>query len=1168
MIRKHTRVISFMLAMILIISLCSISISSVVDYSLLKMVNGTVQLDGTSDGTVTVHWQGTGDQSIIGIEGTWSTTENEETGYLTLSSITSDAISFNPNEDICDAESGFVSWVNTNPANVKDGTNLLSATYTVDANTPAGTYTVQYVSSLLADTTSQIFDEVTLTATITVTYPPVSVNSISLNKNTLSLNSGEAETLVATVLPENATDKSVEWASDNEDVATVDSNGKVTAVAKGTANITVTTKDGNKVAICVVTVTCAHANKTNFPAHTAENCQDKDIASYFKCDACGQLFNYFEQEIKDIPYGNAGEHKWGEPYAKDPDDGKHYRTCTVEGCGVENPGEIHSGGTANCADKKICGVCNNPYGEVDATTHKSIVLVPAKTTADNCQDYTYDAHYKCESCGKLFSDNAGKTEIKVEPNKVAGAHSYVYTKISDTQHSITCSVEGCTLSETENHESNGVNVATCQAKAVCDDCKDAYGQFDSSNHTNIVDVSANVAADCREFSYDAHKKCDCEQIFDADGNEVEEIPGYVQGEHVWDATYDATNATSEKHYHICIYHIDVKDEGEAHTYVNDVCTICQFDNTCKHTNVEFVEAVQESCQGNGSNGMKEHYICKDKCGELLILSGTTYSVVTEDDLVIIPKHKLEEVVESTATCCKDGNLYHWHCTVCERNFASNDTAVPGTPMDTVTDFATGAHTDDDKAWEQSATKHWHTCTVGGTKFDEADHIPGEDFICDTCGYILKIAENGTYTKIEKTELTKVPATLAEKYETVEALEAELTRILVTNSTFTENNVQTFDVKLQYRNSATDEWIDATEANFPVEGITVELPYPEGTNGDTHDFKVTHMFTVTSAKLGTTAGNTETLEGKQIVETKDGIRVTLKGLSPVAVAWKATPKNDDSDDYRFWYYTVYQLMSQKFNVVATAGEGGTITDMGMSTVNYDMSKTYVITPDEGYEIDTVYVNGKDIGAVDQYTFRSIKRNQTISVTFRKLVWDNPFTDIAETDSYYNAIEFVYENGLFKGTSQTAFSPDTTMTRAMFVTVLGRLAGVEEKLYTDVSFNDVVAGEYYAPYVEWANDNGIVQGYGDGTFGINDEITVEQAAVIIARYVAFVGVNTASNFDLSIYADVADVSDWAYGAMQWAVENGIYVPETALVPKNDASRALVATMFYNFVTEYID
>ncbi len=291
-------------------------------------------------------------------------------------------------------------------------------------------------------------------------------------------------------------------------------------------------------------------------------------------------------------------------------------------------------------------------------------------------------------------------------------------------------------------------------------------------------------------------------------------------------------------------------------------------------------------------------------------------------------------------------------------------------------------------------------------------------------------------------------------------------------------------------------------------------------------------------------------------------------------------------YDNWQWTVQQLLNRKFTIKATAGEGGSISDEGKSTVKYDRSKTYTITPDEGYEIEAVYVNGEDIGAVESYTFKHVKDDQTIEVVFvatddadvaidvideaiveEAEAWVNPFIDIFDTDDYYAAIEFVYENGLFKGISDDQFAPELTMTRAMFVTVLGRLAGVDPEAYTETSFTDVVPGEWYAPYVEWAAENGIVLGYGDGTFGINDEITVEQAVVILARYAAYIeAYELADAVILADYEDVTDLSMWAVEAMAWALTNEVYEGiDGELCAKAPASRALIAEMLYNYVAE---
>ncbi len=205
------------------------------------------------------------------------------------------------------------------------------------------------------------------------------------------------------------------------------------------------------------------------------------------------------------------------------------------------------------------------------------------------------------------------------------------------------------------------------------------------------------------------------------------------------------------------------------------------------------------------------------------------------------------------------------------------------------------------------------------------------------------------------------------------------------------------------------------------------------------------------------------------------------------------------------------------------------------------------------------------ADEEETERSTE-NSGVDNTPPEQAWKNPFRDVADDADYIDAIEFVYERGLFKGTSATEFEPETTMTRAMFVTVLGRLDGVNEKAWRGAAFDDVVAGEWYAPYVKWAASKGIVNGYGDGTFGVDDEVTIEQAVVILARYAEYCDVDTSSEKSLSRYADAKKVSDWAEDAMKWAVEREIYKGSGGLLrPLTPAKRRLVAEMFYKYVTE---
>lgn len=129
---------------------------------------------------------------------------------------------------------------------------------------------------------------------------------------------------------------------------------------------------------------------------------------------------------------------------------------------------------------------------------------------------------------------------------------------------------------------------------------------------------------------------------------------------------------------------------------------------------------------------------------------------------------------------------------------------------------------------------------------------------------------------------KVPESLKNAgYASVDDMKKELTKAAIAGKTGYQK-IQHYEVSLKYSLDGGKTWVEASEDNFPVGGIRVKLKYPAGTGKDTHDFTVSHMFTATSAKLGTVAGETEQPE---VTKTDDGIEVVLNGFSPVSVAWK-------------------------------------------------------------------------------------------------------------------------------------------------------------------------------------------------------------------------------------------------------------------------------------------
>jgi len=174
----------------------------------------------------------------------------------------------------------------------------------------------------------------------------------------------------------------------------------------------------------------------------------------------------------------------------------------------------------------------------------------------------------------------------------------------------------------------------------------------------------------------------------------------------------------------------------------------------------------------------------------------------------------------------------------------------------------------------------------------------------------------------------------------------------------------------------------------------------------------------------------------------------------------------------------------------------------------------------------------------------------------------YVDIAG-HKYADDIMFVTEYGLFNGMGNNKFEPETTMTRGMIVTVLARLAKVDVTSYTN-NFNDVDSDSYYAPYVGWAEAAEITNGYGDGTFRPNEEITKEQAIAMIARYLVYINNTDNTSANKADFADLGSVSEWAEGYVDELIRLGIVeADDTTLRPTDDATRAELANFFANAV-----
>ena len=333
---------------------------------------------------------------------------------------------------------------------------------------------------------------------------------------------------------------------------------------------------------------------------------------------------------------------------------------------------------------------------------------------------------------------------------------------------------------------------------------------------------------------------------------------------------------------------------------------------------------------------------------------------------------------------------------------------------------------------------------------------------------------------------------------------------------------------------------------------------------------TNQYTITYNLAGGTAeGNpsTYTIETKAFTlknPTKSGYTFTgwsgtgLDGENNMTVTIP-TGSTGNRIYTAHWRYNGSGHSYSYYTIKATAGAGGSISPSGNVSVREGRDRTFTITPDKGYAVANVKIDGKSIGAVKSYTFENVRRTHTIEVIFMKAN-GNPqtgvFVDVATGSYYEDAVDWAVENGITKGTDDSHFSPDGICTRAQAVTFLWRTAGSPKPEIRTMPFTDVPVGSYYYDAVLWAVENGITKGTSDTTFSPNMTCTRAQIVAFLWRSEKSPAAGTANPF--------ADVKSTAYyaDAVLWAVKENITkgTTSTTFSPNADCTRAQIVTFLW--------
>ena len=269
---------------------------------------------------------------------------------------------------------------------------------------------------------------------------------------------------------------------------------------------------------------------------------------------------------------------------------------------------------------------------------------------------------------------------------------------------------------------------------------------------------------------------------------------------------------------------------------------------------------------------------------------------------------------------------------------------------------------------------------------------------------------------------------------------------------------------------------------------------------------------------------------------------------------------DTTVYAHWTYTGGGSSNYSYYTIkATAGTGGSITPSGNVSVREGRDKTFTITPDKGYAVSNVKIDGRSIGAVKSYTFENVRRAHAIEVSFTRV---NEFIDVPSGSYFYEAVMWAVENGVTTGVSASRFDPDGICTRAQAVTFLWRAAGSPKPETRTMPFTDVPVGSYYYDAVLWAVENGITKGTSETMFSPDATCSRAQIVTFLWRSQKSPAAGTANPFtDVKASAYYAD-------AVLWAVKEDVTkgTTNTTFSPDANCTRAQIVTFIWRALAEY--
>lgn len=927
----------------------------------------------------------------------------------------------------------------------------------------------------------------------------VPVTGVTLVPPSLTLTVGGTETLTATVAPGNATNKNVTWSSDKDTVATV-SNGTVTAVGVGNATITVTTEDGSKTATCNVTVSKANVSIDPTLVFTKTVAVGTDISA-IGLPATGEItVSGSTKVIYNILWSPDGYNKnKAGTYTL-----KGTPSLKAEDAGTYNLTTTEVTAEITVADKPTA-IIEGPQdltilkGEPEATKRTLTASVTA-TPADAVKTIEW---YKSSSRDGVYTKIAGETSETLTISDVSKVgKTYYYCQVKVSKNDI----------ESDWSRSRIATVEVCDQYQITLTVSKGATRADAATVGSAPVVTATV----KEYK-------NGDYVLVNAGSTIR-----------WSVDKDTRFAILSPKEGV------LSNKGTASTNLN-LRGVDDAYNVSKFT-------VTATVYGNYSQTI-EVYVKPGTAQDLTFAavgSGATFdktyfmaAVKAATDTLVFDYIKFAAPV--------DGKMYR--SSTSNTTIATSDKCyfIPGNSQVAL----------DGIYFVPSKDAKNPSVTYVAYNSEEAIIATGKVLIKSSAGDIVYETSSNQSVKFDEADFQKFFATVF-KRGTLSYVNFDVKYDNNLNTRTHGYLYESSDRNADYVRENRDYVYDATSRQYDLDTIV----FTAGTR--TSKYTVTIPFTA----YGTEYNSTKAVyvNGYVTISVNDGKATTIYsvGTSFKGDLYKAMiPDNYTEREVKGFYVEFGTVTGGKlyydYKTIASAKEVSSKTvfffDAGRNEL--DLSDVYFV-PEAGATTAkvtyTIYNNKTKIDT-GSLTFTVIQQTKS-----------NYFSDVTESNTgkwSANSIDFMSANELVTGTAAKTFSPNQTMTRAMLVTILYRVADKPSVKNVSNPFTDVKAGTYYYDAVLWAYKNNIVTGTSNTTFNPNGAVTREQIAAILYRYAGSPRVNAS----LKGYSDQNKVSTYATTAMEWAVKNGIITGKSAttLDPTGKGTRAEVAVMLHRYLTK---